>query len=119
MYVYQAPPILSVSVLARYLKEVLETDDILHNVWVQGEISGCKTYASGHCYFTLKDAEANCPASFLSMPACVHPRHNCATAWLLLPTAPSRSTNAMASCNSTWRASNWWAKARSSCALSS
>ncbi len=64
MYVYQAPPILSVSVLARYLKEVLETDDILHNVWVQGEISGCKTYASGHCYFTLKDAEAQLPCVF-------------------------------------------------------
>ncbi|HLI06164.1 MAG TPA: exodeoxyribonuclease VII large subunit [Ktedonobacteraceae bacterium] len=61
---YQAPPILSVSVLARYLKEVLETDDILHNVWVQGEISGCKTYASGHCYFTLKDAEAQLPCVF-------------------------------------------------------
>lgn len=28
------------------------------NILVQGEISGCKTYASGHCYFTLKDAGA-------------------------------------------------------------
>ncbi len=64
MFVNQAPPILSVSVLARYLKEVLETDDILQNVWVQGEISGCKTYASGHCYFTLKDAEAQLPCVF-------------------------------------------------------
>lgn len=64
MFVYQAPPIVSVSVLARYLKEVLETDDVLQNVWVQGEISGCKTYASGHCYFTLKDAEAQLPCVF-------------------------------------------------------
>jgi exodeoxyribonuclease VII large subunit len=64
MYVYEAPPVLSVSVLARYLKEVLETNDILQNVWVQGEISGCRTFASGHCYFTLKDAEAQLPCVF-------------------------------------------------------
>ncbi|HET9918239.1 MAG TPA: exodeoxyribonuclease VII large subunit [Ktedonobacteraceae bacterium] len=64
MYLYEAPPILSVSVLARYLKELLETNDILQNIWVQGEISGCKTYASGHCYFTLKDAEAQLPCVF-------------------------------------------------------
>ena len=31
-----------------------EFDDI----WVAGEISGSKTAASGHCYFTLKDHEA-------------------------------------------------------------
>lgn len=31
-----------------------EFDDI----WVAGEISGCKTAASGHCYFTLKDRDA-------------------------------------------------------------
>ncbi|MSV28982.1 MAG: exodeoxyribonuclease VII large subunit [Bryobacterales bacterium] len=28
------------------------------DVWVSGEISGVKTAASGHCYFTLKDASA-------------------------------------------------------------
>src|SRR5712692_178301 len=49
---------LSVSQLARYLKEVLETDDLLQDIWVQGEVSDCKTYPSGHCYFTLKDGEA-------------------------------------------------------------
>ena len=64
MFAYQAPPVLSVSVLARYLKELLQTDDLLQNVWVQGEISGCRTYASGHCYFTLKDAEAQLPCVF-------------------------------------------------------
>ena len=53
-----SPHILSVSHVARYLKEVLETDDLLQDVWVQGEISDCKTYPSGHCYFTLKDGEA-------------------------------------------------------------
>jgi len=28
------------------------------DVWVAGEISGCKLATSGHCYFTLKDHEA-------------------------------------------------------------
>ncbi len=52
----------SVSQLSLYMNEVLRTDDILQDVWVRGEVSGCKTYPSGHCYFTLKDAEAqlNC-----------------------------------------------------------
>jgi len=48
----------SVSQISRYLKEVLETDEILQDILVQGEISDCKTYPSGHCYFTLKDGEA-------------------------------------------------------------
>ncbi|HEU5375064.1 MAG TPA: exodeoxyribonuclease VII large subunit [Ktedonobacteraceae bacterium] len=57
--------VLSVSQVARYLKELLETDEIVREVWVRGEISGCKTYASsGHCYFTLKDADAQLPCVF-------------------------------------------------------
>ncbi len=28
------------------------------NIWVSGEISSCKLAPSGHCYFTLKDADA-------------------------------------------------------------
>src|SRR6202043_1908407 len=28
------------------------------NIWVLGEISGTKLVPSGHCYFTLKDADA-------------------------------------------------------------
>ena len=31
------------------------------NVWVEGEISGCRTAPSGHVYFTLKDDEAQLP----------------------------------------------------------
>jgi len=58
MLFLDAPSVLSVSQLSRYLKELLETNDTLQDVWVQGEISGCRIYPSGHCYFTLKDAEA-------------------------------------------------------------
>jgi exodeoxyribonuclease VII large subunit len=50
--------VVSVSELALYLKELMETNDILQNIWVHGEVSNCKVYASGHCYFTLKEGEA-------------------------------------------------------------
>jgi exodeoxyribonuclease VII large subunit len=56
--------IFSVTQISRYLKELMETDEILHDVWVRGEISDCKTYSSGHCYFKLKDAEAQLPCVF-------------------------------------------------------
>ena len=64
MLYLDAPSVLSVSQLSRYLKELLETNDILQDIWVQGEISGCKVYPSGHCYFTLKDADAQLPCVF-------------------------------------------------------
>ncbi|HEV7236926.1 MAG TPA: exodeoxyribonuclease VII large subunit [Ktedonobacteraceae bacterium] len=62
MLFFDAPSVFSVAQISRYLKEVLETDDVLQDIWIRGEISGCKIYGSGHCYFTLKDAEAqlNC-----------------------------------------------------------
>src|SRR5258708_1194892 len=64
MQLYETPPVGSVTQFSRYLKELLETDDFLQGIWIQGEISGCKTYASGHCYFTLKDAEAQLSCVF-------------------------------------------------------
>src|SRR5579871_1483500 len=58
MLFLDAQSVFSVTQLSLYMNEVLRTDDILRDVWVRGEISGCKTYPSGHCYFTLKDAES-------------------------------------------------------------
>jgi exodeoxyribonuclease VII large subunit len=52
------PAVVSVSAVALYLKDLLELNDVLQNIWVQGEISNCKTYGSGHCYFTLKEGDA-------------------------------------------------------------
>lgn len=55
----------SVVQVVRYLKELLGTDEVLRDIRVHGEISGCKVIASsGHCYFTLKDAEAQLPCVF-------------------------------------------------------
>jgi exodeoxyribonuclease VII large subunit len=64
MLFLDAPSVLSVSQVSRYLKELLETDEILQDVWVRGEVSGYRMYPSGHCYFTLKDTEAQLPCVF-------------------------------------------------------
>jgi exodeoxyribonuclease VII large subunit len=49
---------ISVTDLTRYLRELLDSDDLLRGVWVAGEISNASTPASGHLYFTLKDQNA-------------------------------------------------------------
>jgi exodeoxyribonuclease VII large subunit len=59
-----ASSVISVSGLGLYLKELLDTNDILQNIWVHGEVSNCKTYPSGHCYFTLKEGDAQIPCVF-------------------------------------------------------
>jgi exodeoxyribonuclease VII large subunit len=64
MLFFDTASVLSVTQVSRYLKELLEIDDVLQAVSVRGEISGCKTYSSGHCYFTLKDAEAQLSCVF-------------------------------------------------------
>lgn len=48
--------ILSVSALASGLRALVETE--YEDVWVEGELSNFKRHTSGHCYFTLKDADA-------------------------------------------------------------
>jgi exodeoxyribonuclease VII large subunit len=52
------PTILTVTALSSYLRELLETDEILRDVWVKGEISNFSQPRSGHLYFTLKDNDA-------------------------------------------------------------
>jgi exodeoxyribonuclease VII large subunit len=48
----------SVSHLATYLRELLETDTHLADLWVEGEVSNLTRSAAGHTYFTLKDESA-------------------------------------------------------------
>src|SRR5262245_49455916 len=50
------PQVISVAELNRIARRALERH--LPLMWVAGEISNCKRYDSGHCYFTLKDANA-------------------------------------------------------------
>lgn len=49
----------SVTRLTRYLRDLLESDARLQDLWVQGEISNLSRPSSGHMYFTLKDAGAS------------------------------------------------------------
>jgi exodeoxyribonuclease VII large subunit len=51
-------PSLSVSELTRYLRNLIEVDEVLHSVWVQGEVSNFSRPSSGHLYFVLKDSSA-------------------------------------------------------------
>jgi exodeoxyribonuclease VII large subunit len=48
----------TVSQLVGRIRATLETDPLLADVWVEGEISNFSQAASGHCYFTIKDAGA-------------------------------------------------------------
>ena len=52
------PPTWSISDLTHYLRDLLESDELLQDVWVRGEVSNFSRPASGHLYFTLKDSGA-------------------------------------------------------------
>ena len=49
---------LSVTELNQAVKQILEGNPYLSDLWVEGEISGAKLYASGHLYFSVKDEES-------------------------------------------------------------
>lgn len=58
----------SVSQLNEYISRVLQTDPLLGNISVKGEISNLKYHSTGHVYFSMKDEQSkiNCflPASY-------------------------------------------------------
>jgi exodeoxyribonuclease VII large subunit len=41
--------------LTSYLRDVVESDELLQDVWIEGELSSYTVAASGHAYFTLRD----------------------------------------------------------------
>lgn len=47
--------IYSVVQINNYIRNMFESDFVLENVNVSGEVSNCKYHSSGHIYFTLKD----------------------------------------------------------------
>jgi len=53
------PQTFTVSKLTFFIRKLLEEDEVLQDVWVQGEISNLSRPASGHIYFTLKDSNAS------------------------------------------------------------
>jgi len=58
MNLFSSPTPMTVGDLTRYIREMFEVDYRLQDVWVEGEVSGVTRHASGHVYFTLKDASA-------------------------------------------------------------
>ena len=46
---------ISVTELNKYIKNKIDSDEVLNNVLVKGEISNYKHHYTGHLYFTLKD----------------------------------------------------------------
>lgn len=44
--------------LNNYIKERMDEDEFLNNVYIKGEISNFKLHYTGHMYFTLKDDKA-------------------------------------------------------------
>src|SRR5512143_403022 len=49
----------TVSGLTKHIRDALESDAELQDVWVQGELSNISRPSSGHVYFTLKDPSAS------------------------------------------------------------
>ncbi len=49
----------TVTSLTRHIRDLLESDAELQDIWVEGEVSNLSRPASGHIYFTLKDAGAS------------------------------------------------------------
>ena len=50
-----AQQIISVTQINEYIRAMMDSDRLLNNLAIKGEISNYKLYPSGHHYFTLKD----------------------------------------------------------------
>ena len=61
--------VLAVNELTEYLVELFESDPILTDLWIQGEVSNFTRSAAGHCYFTLKDSESQLRCVFFKHDA--------------------------------------------------
>ena len=55
---------LQVSEVNAYIKELLDRDENLRMICIEGEISNYVNHTSGHSYFTLKDKSAALKAVF-------------------------------------------------------
>jgi exodeoxyribonuclease VII large subunit len=50
--------VVPVGILAAYVRDLLEQDAVLSDIWVEGEVSNVFNARSGHLYFTLKDLDS-------------------------------------------------------------
>ncbi len=63
------PKPITVTELNKYMKNKIEQDEFLKNVYIKGEISNFKHNSRGHFYFTLKDEHASISATMFSSSA--------------------------------------------------
>ena len=49
----------SVAQLTGYLRDLLQRDSLLQDVWVRGVVSNLARPGSGNCYYTLRDSSAS------------------------------------------------------------
>lgn len=61
--------IVEVSQLNAYIKNTMDSDFLLQNIWVRGELSNFKLHYSGHMYMSLKDSEGVLRAVMFRMAA--------------------------------------------------
>ncbi|MEX2246411.1 MAG: exodeoxyribonuclease VII large subunit [Dehalococcoidia bacterium] len=52
--------------ITTYLRELFDSDPLLGDIWVAGEVSNVNRPASGHVYFTMKDGNAQLRAVFFA-----------------------------------------------------
>ena len=51
--------IYGVSQVTAYLRELFAYDDVLADIWIEGEVSNLRRPGSGHAYFTLRDSQSS------------------------------------------------------------
>ena len=56
---FSSRPVWTVADLTNYIRQVLEGDYRLQDLWVSGEVSNISQPSSGHLYFTLRDENAS------------------------------------------------------------
>ena len=48
----------TVAQVTAYLRQILESDPVLSDLWVVGEASNLRVSSAGHSYFTLKGEQS-------------------------------------------------------------
>ncbi|KQO17496.1 exodeoxyribonuclease VII large subunit [Paenibacillus sp. Leaf72] len=54
----EQPRVYSIKDINRYIRMKMDSDAVLGDVWLRGEISNFTHHSSGHMYFTLKDKDS-------------------------------------------------------------
>lgn len=64
--------VVAVKTVTAYVRAVLERDDLLADLWVQGEVAAIYHHRSGHVYFTLQDGDAQLKSVLFRTQAARH-----------------------------------------------